>query len=170
MNNRERHSKRSAYNNSKANRQNNNQKSNIQHNNNYNNRFSNVKKFNPSKNAVSAEQIREEDEAIKVYKDSHQSVCPYCNKVVLDISAAMSAKGSEAIAHFDCVLEEVSKNEKLEAGDKIAYIGQGRFGVINYPNVHDVKHFTIKKIIDWEDKDNRLSWRNEMSELYSHVR
>ncbi len=170
MNNRERRSKKNAYNNSKQNKQNNSQKNNIQHNNHNAAKFNNVKKFYPSKNAVSAEQIHEEEEAIRAYKDSHQIVCPYCNKAVLDISAAMTQKGSDLIAHFDCVLEEVSKNEKLENGDKISYIGQGRFGIINYPNVHDVKHFTIKKIIDWEDKDKRSPWRQEVCELYSHVR
>lgn len=123
-----------------------------------------------SRNTVSFEQIKADEEAISAFKNANQCTCPVCGKLIPDLSSALSDKTTGKPVHFDCALAEAGKNEKLEAGDKIAYIGQGRFGIINYPNVHDVKHFTIKKIIDWEDKEKRSPWRNEMSDLYSQVK
>lgn len=121
-------------------------------------------------NSVPAEQIRADEEAITAFKNANQCTCPVCNKIITDLSSALSDKATGSPVHFDCALAQAGKDEKLEAGDKIAYIGQGRFGIVNYPNVHDVKHFTIKKIIDWEDKEKRSAWRNEMSDLYSQVK
>lgn len=124
----------------------------------------------PVKNTVTSEQIKAEDAAIVAFKNANQPVCARCGKPITDLSLAIGDRGSGTPIHFDCAVEALSKEEKLGEGDKIAYIGQGRFGVINYPNVHDVKHFTIKKIIDWEQKDERSTWRNEMSDLYSQIR
>lgn len=121
-------------------------------------------------NAVSSEQIRAEEAAITAFKNSNQCVCPKCQKPIQDLSQAIADKTSGTPIHFDCALEILLAEEKLGPGDKLTYIGQGRFGVLNFPNVHDMKHFTIKKIIEWEEKDKRSSWRNEMSDLYSQVR
>ncbi len=130
-----------------------------------------AKKFVPSKNVlVTSQQIAEENNAIKKFKSSNQLECPYCKQVIQDLGSALTDRMSDKPVHFDCALNEVSKTEKLEPGDKIAYIGQGRFGVINYPNVHDVKHFTIKKIIEWENQETRAGWRDTISDLFSLVR
>jgi hypothetical protein len=86
------------------------------------------------------------------------------------MSSAIGDRGTGTPIHFDCALETLAKDEKLEEGDKIIYIGQGRFGVVNFPNIHDQKHFTIKKVIDWEAKETRAGWRDEMSDLYSQIR
>ena len=53
--------------------------------------------------------------------------------------------------------------------EKIAYIGQGRFGVLYYENMRDQRHFTIKRIIEWEDRDSKPEWRTEISEVYSKI-
>ena len=119
--------------------------------------------------AVSPQQIQEEDRAIAEYKASHQIVCPKCGKTIIDMSSAIQDKSGSPI-HFECAMEMVSANEHLDNGDKIAYIGQGRFAVLNYPNIRDVRHFSIKKIIEWEDRGERAAWRDEMADLYSQVR
>ncbi len=123
-----------------------------------------------SRSAVTQAQMIEEDEAIRVFKAQNQPVCPRCGKIITDLSAALMDQGGNVPIHFECAMEIVSENETLGEGDKIAYIGQGRFGVLNYPNIRDVRHFTIKKIIEWENRDERAPWRNEMSELFSQVR
>ena len=56
-----------------------------------------------------------------------------------------------------------------ELKEKIAYIGQGRFGVLYYENPRDQRKFTIKKIIEWEDREKNSDWRDELSGLYSKV-
>jgi hypothetical protein len=124
----------------------------------------------PSKNAVPLEQIKAEEAAISAFKTSNQKICEICGKPIIDLSSAIGNRGNDNPVHFDCVLELLQKEEHLEPGDKISYIGQGRFGVINYPNVHDVKHFVIKKVIDWESKESHSAWREEISNLFSQVR
>lgn len=119
---------------------------------------------------ISVEQIRKEDEAIKAFKNSLHVNCEKCGQVIYDIASAFSGKAEGSYVHFDCALDELRKQEKLEDGDKLTYIGQGRFGIVNFPNVHDTKHFTIKKIIDVEDKESKLEWRTQMADLYSQVR
>ena len=123
-----------------------------------------------SRSSVSVEQMVEEDEAIRVFKAQNQPVCPRCGKPITDLATALPDHGNGVPIHFECAMDIVSDNEPLGEGDKIAYIGQGRFGVLNYPNIRDVRHFTIKKIIEWENRDERASWRDEISELFSHVR
>lgn len=122
------------------------------------------------RSSVSAEQMAAEDEAIRVFKSQNQPVCPRCGKVITDLATALPDHGDGVPIHFECAMDIVSDNETLGEGDKIAYIGQGRFGVLNYPNIRDVRHFTIRKIIEWESREGRAPWRDEMSELFSQVR
>lgn len=126
-------------------------------------------KFRPTV-AITSNQIHSENEAIKNFKNSNQMVCPVCSKTINDLSSAMMERGGERPIHFECAMDVLLSEEKLGEGDKIAYIGQGRFGVLNYPNIRDVRHFTIRKIIDWEERDNRGQWRNQMAELFSQVK
>ncbi len=123
-----------------------------------------------SHSAVSHSQIQSEDEAIKNFKTSNQPVCPVCSKIISDLSSALMQRGGGSPIHFECAMEQVASEEKLGEGEKIAYIGQGRFGVLSYPNIRDVRHFSIKKIIDWEDRNTRGEWRNEMADLYSQIK
>ena len=126
--------------------------------------------FRPSTQFVSQDQVRQEDSAISEYKKENRPLCSYCGEAIYDMSSAMNDPSSHEFVHFDCVLEKISSSEQLGTNDKISYIGQGRFGIINYANIHDTKHFTIKKIIDWEEKDKRESWRDEVADLYSKVK
>lgn len=126
--------------------------------------------FRPTIKPVSQEQIREDEEAIREFKLLNQPACALCGQPVKDMSCALNVKSSGGPVHFDCALESVAKNESLGQGDKVAYIGQGRFAVIHYANIHDTKHFSIRKIIDWEEKDSKPAWRSEMADLYSKVK
>ena len=126
--------------------------------------------FHTSAGLVTAKQLAEENKAIEDFKHSKKVLCSKCGIEINDMSSAIEGRNGEGPMHFDCALEEISKTEKLGLGDKITYIGQGRFGIVNHQNPHDMKHFTIKKIIEWESKDSKPEWRNEMAELYSRVR
>ena len=120
--------------------------------------------------AVSADQIRADEEAISAFKTSNRPVCEHCGLPVADLSTAIEDKKSGKPIHFDCAVAILSKQEKLSEGERITYIGKGRFGILYFANPHDMKHFSIKKIIDWEDKDKKPDWRDQMADLYSHVR
>jgi len=93
--------------------------------------------------------------------------CPWCGKQIKDVTCAIADKDTGRPVHFDCVLARVTDMVTLEVNDAVCYIGGGRFGVIHYNNPPDIKDFTIKKIIDWEVKDNSNDWRMPISEYFS---
>lgn len=111
---------------------------------------------------------REKQKAIQEIKE-RQLVCPKCGQVITEIASALTDKSTGQPIHFDCAMNEAGKNEKLGPNEKLAYIGQGRFGILYFENPRDQRHFTIKKIIEWEDRDQKSDWRSEISELYSKV-
>jgi hypothetical protein len=93
--------------------------------------------------------------------------CPWCGKPIKDITSAIADKDSGAPLHFDCVIARLSEQEHLEQGENIAYIGGGRFGIVYYAYPQDTRSFTIKKILEWENKDSRAEWRGNISDHYS---
>jgi hypothetical protein len=93
--------------------------------------------------------------------------CPYCGKPIRDLAAAFSDKSSGEAVHFDCVISRIVENETLERGDTVTYIGGGRFGIVHFANSQDTRNFTIKKIFEWEDKENRAEWRGSLADHYS---
>lgn len=78
--------------------------------------------------------------------------CEICGKEIAQIASAMSTP-SGGYAHFDCVLEDIKKNEVLAENQVVSYIGSGNFGVcekdengsyhivktINYENAEKIK-------------------------------
>ena len=106
------------------------------------------KVFQPKLNYETEETLKEKQKAIQEIK-AREVICAKCGQPITDISSAL--------------------NEKLGENEKIAYIGQGRFGVLYYENMRDQRHFTIKRIIEWEDRDSKPEWRTEISEVYSKI-
>ena len=93
--------------------------------------------------------------------------CSYCGKPIRDIAAALCEKGTGNAVHFDCIITRISQDETPEKGDFVSYIGGGRFGIVHFNNPGDPKKFTIKKVIEWENKDERPEWRSLVSDHYS---
>lgn len=112
---------------------------------------------------------REKQKAIAEIK-AREVVCPMCGQAITDISSAMADKASGKPVHFDCALNKVKESEKLSENEKISYIGQGRFAVLYYENMRDQRTFSIKKIIEWEDREQQSEWREELSGLYSKIK
>ena len=92
-----------------------------------------------------------------------------CNQPILDLPSSLADKASGKPVHFECALEKVKSAEPTAENEKVAYIGQGRFAVLQYENIRDQRHFTIKKVIEWEERDKKSDWREEYSALYSKV-
>lgn len=154
------------YNNNWNNQQKNNQQKNNKNN---DNEQPKAKKFEPSKTNYEDEAVAKARQSAIVELKNRQVTCVKCGQVISDISSAMTQKDSGKPVHFECVLKEIESQETLAQNEKVAYIGQGRFGVLSYENIRDQRHFTIKKIIEWEDRDTKASWREEVSDLYSKV-
>lgn len=172
--NRNRHGRNRHHNNNNGNwndqnRNNNNNNRNFQNNSDkgHSNSNNNQKKFHfiPHENA---ETLKQKQAAIQEFK-ARQVICSKCGQPVTDMASAMNDKSSGTPIHFECAMDQVSAGEKLGTGEKIAYIGQGRFAVLFYENIRDQRHFQIKKIIEWEERDKKPEWRDEMSGLYSQV-
>lgn len=119
---------------------------------------------------VNPKEIEEKQKAIREFRENIVS-CELCGEPITDIENAILNKGSENPVHFDCVISKLSETERLSQNERISYIGQGRFGILCFDSPYDQKHFTIKKIIEWEDRDSeRGGWRNEMAGLFSQVK
>jgi len=93
--------------------------------------------------------------------------CPWCGKQINDITTALTDKETGQPVHFDCVLARISEMETLENNDAVCYIGGGRFGIVHYNNPPGTSDFSIKKIFEWEAKDNIGEWRRPISEYFS---
>lgn len=97
-------------------------------------------------------------------------ICPRCNEPIIDLPTALAEKTTGEPVHFDCVLKYLNETEHLKDHEKIVYIGQGRFAVAFFENPHDLRRFSIVKIIEWEERDKKYEWRNTISGLYSQVK
>jgi hypothetical protein len=93
--------------------------------------------------------------------------CSFCGKPIKDMALAVNDKSSGTPVHFDCIIAQLMKTERIERGDVITYIGGGRFGIVHFDNPHDHRRFQIKKIFEYEDKDARAEWRNILADRYS---
>ena len=132
--------------------------------------FENKKTFQFNQAAYdNPEENKKRLEAIQVMK-AKENICPLCHQNITDMPTAIVDKASGLPAHFECVLKKVEESEKVGENEKIAYIGQGRFGLLYFENPRDQRKFTIKKIIDYEDKEKDIEWRSEISELYSKIK
>jgi hypothetical protein len=94
-------------------------------------------------------------------------ICPICGKIIKDPSCAFSPKEGEGAVHFECALETVKNSIVLYPGDVVAYIGGGRFGVINYAKSQSYHGLKVKQIIEWEKKENRARWRGVIADHFS---
>ena len=110
----------------------------------------------------------ERQKAIQEIK-AREIICAKCGQPITEIASSLCDKKTGEPIHFECALNEVQAGESLGENEKIAYIGQGRFGVLYFENPRDQRKFTIKKIIEWEDREKLSEWREELSGLYSKV-
>ena len=114
------------------------------------------------------EDMQRDLESIKELKQ-REVICPKCGKPIEDLVSALADKGTGAPVHFDCVLEDLRSREPLKENQQVAYIGQGRFAVVHFPNTQDTRNFSIVRIIEWEEKDKKFDWRQEIAGMYSQV-
>lgn len=136
------------------------------------NHFDNKEQSRPSTfqhfNHENTEAQKKKEKAILDFK-AKEVICPKCNQVITDLPSALADKATGNPVHFECVMQELQSTEAVGHNEKIAYIGQGRFGILYFENPRDQRHFTIKKIIDWESKEKTNEWREEISGLFSQI-
>ena len=114
------------------------------------------------------EDMQRDLESIKELKQ-REVICPICSKAIDDLASALADRRTGEPVHFDCVLADLQNRETLEENQQVTYIGQGRFAIVHFPNMQDTKKFSIVKIIEWEEKDKKFDWRQEIAGMYSQV-
>ena len=114
------------------------------------------------------EAIRRKEKAIKEFK-GREVICPHCGQPITDVASSIADKTTGNPVHFDCIMKHLTETESLGENEKISYIGQGRFAVLHFENPRDQRHFSIKKLIEWEGREQKKEWRDEISSLYSQV-
>lgn len=114
------------------------------------------------------ENIMKHDAALQELK-TRKVFCAKCGQQIVDVPMAMADKTTGAPVHFDCVLDEIKAGEKLSENERVTYIGQGKFAVLHFDNIRDLRHFKILKTIEWEPRDSVYDWRSEMAGVYSQV-
>ncbi|MDR1506984.1 MAG: hypothetical protein LBI67_07760 [Treponema sp.] len=108
--------------------------------------------------------------------------CVYCGKSIKDLDSAIEDKASGGPAHFDCVISKLAESESLEKGETISYIGAGRFGIVRFNETRGEvrpakwdessqgisgRVFSIRKILELEDREGRADWRLSIADHYS---
>ena len=93
--------------------------------------------------------------------------CKWCGQKITDITTAICDKETGFPVHFDCVLTRIAEMERLETNDSICYIGGGRFGILHHKNPLNTRDFTIKRIYEWEPREQQNEWRRPICEYYS---
>lgn len=97
-------------------------------------------------------------------------VCPRCGEPIQDITSALSDRESGTPIHFDCAVKFLEGAEGVKDTQKIVYIGQGRFAVMEFETPGDTKKFHILRTIEWESREHRAEWRAEIASQFSQVR
>lgn len=97
-------------------------------------------------------------------------LCARCGEPIQDITSAMNDRDSGAPVHFDCVLKFLQGAEELAQNERIVYIGQGRFAVMYFENPVDTRKFKIIRTIDWEKREQKESWRTDISGRFSQIK
>lgn len=86
--------------------------------------------------------------------------CALCGDKI-DFIASSFTYG-DGVAHFDCVLDQLKKQETLKDGETISYLGSGTFGVCKKD---DNGSYTIEKRIELENKEKYQSFKSYVESL-----
>lgn len=80
-------------------------------------------------------------------------ICPICNRKIYNITTTILERETKKLAHFDCIIKQIKKSEKLRRYEAICYVGGGNFAVVSYRNSIGKNDFTIVKKIKYEEKN-----------------
>jgi|GEM_PF-5731161 len=81
-------------------------------------------------------------------------ICSMCSKPIEIISTAVSGLESGEIAHLECMAKHYEKVEQVNERQRVLYVGQGSFAVVEYKNAHKQGSFSIVKRITHEDSES----------------
>ena len=81
-----------------------------------------------------------------------KKVCSKCNKKIEEMKSSIKDNKTDQYYHFNCVINEIKKDNAVDSKQRIVYLGNGAFGIIEdlEPETNNHK-FIIKKKIQYID-------------------
>lgn len=105
-----------------------------------------------------------------ISQEAVKLTCIRCNETIRNPETALSTPENGEPIHFDCAIREVADNEQLGPKEKVCYLGQGTFGVIQYGKGKNEKGFSIKKRIPYETAEKAVEWRKTIRNSVLDIR
>lgn len=92
-------------------------------------------------------------------------LCPVCRKPVRELRSAIAHRETQEPAHFDCILRVLREENSLAENEKICYLGNGSFGIVQFrsPAGSPVRFF-VRKRIQYEKTDPAPEWRKRSAQ------
>lgn len=90
--------------------------------------------------------------------------CSICGKAIDTIAQTIGGPAKDEFSHFDCAIRTLSENETIQSGQKICYIGNGDFAVIEYNKKNFSGGFSVIKRISYENQEMKSSVKKLVSE------
>ena len=87
--------------------------------------------------------------------------CALCDKPIKYMPTAIGVENDKP-AHFDCVLKMLNESEETRDNEKICYLGNGVFGIIQYQGKQGGGNFNVKKRIQVEDPECEYAWKKKV--------
>ena len=87
-------------------------------------------------------------------------LCPLCQKPVRELASAIAHRETGAPVHFDCVLKALREEHNPGENEKICYLGNGSFGVVQFRGGSPMRFF-VRKRIQYEKTDSLPEWRRQ---------
>ncbi|NQT57998.1 MAG: hypothetical protein HQ557_03345 [Bacteroidetes bacterium] len=91
-------------------------------------------------------------------------ICSVCGKTIDSIAQIIGGPAKEEFSHFDCAIRTLSENESIQPGQKICYIGNGDFAVIEYNKKNFSGGFSVVKRIAYENQEMNNSVKKLVSD------
>lgn len=110
------------------------------------------------------ERDRQREEPLFKRENLPELSCVICEKSIRNVHAAMSFQGNAI--HFECAIEKIQREEQLKPDEHICYLGAGAFGIVAFRQGNQGK-FTVRKRIQFEEKDQKSEWRKTIGKIVS---
>lgn len=92
-----------------------------------------------------------------------QYTCALTKKPITNVLTAIAHPDSQEPVEFDAVVQRLAEQEDLGDNQRIAYIGEGSFGVVEERRERGKYSLVITKKIPYEDSRAKNKWRQELS-------
>ena len=83
-------------------------------------------------------------------------LCPVCQRPVRELASAIAHRETGGPAHFDCILKVLREEHRPAENEKICYLGNGSFGVVQF---RAPMRFFVRKRVQYEKTDPPPEWR-----------